>query len=77
VLGQRNIEFSRDVTLDEDVSLRKVRDALVPVSTRRGDDFMDLDVEPSMHEPDLVDEPIVTMDPLVTPCDPPTRKRPF
>ena len=50
VHGQRSIEFSRDVTFDEDSSLGKERDIPPPPPVEKKDDDMDLLEGPSMTE---------------------------
>jgi len=75
VLGQRNIELTRDVTFDEDVALAEARDTPHPANIERKDDAMDVQEETPMpkSEPNLADDPMEPMDP--PPCDPPARKR--
>eukprot|EP00253_Pinus_taeda_P033470 PITA_33470 len=74
-----NIEFSGDVTFDEDDALGKARDSPVPASTGRRDDTMDVHAEPYILEPNLPDEPMTPLDPLdPSPCDSSSsRKRPL
>eukprot|EP00253_Pinus_taeda_P004792 PITA_04792 len=72
---QRNIEFNRDVSFDEDVALGKESESYVLASIGRRDDFMDVDAEQSMQEPDLADEPMDPLDPAT--CARPTRKKPL
>lgn len=80
VLGQRNIEFRRDVTFDEDISLGKARETPSLAIFDKKDDAMDILEGPSMLGPqcdifyDLM-EPIDPLDPPL--CDPPTRKNPL
>lgn len=77
VSGQRNIEFNRDVTFDEDVALGKERD-IPPPPVEKKDDDMDLLECPYVPKPKkyVIDDPMEPMDPLdPTPCDPPTKKR--
>lgn len=79
VPGQRNVEFSRDVTFDEDVALGKERD-IPPPPIENEDDDVDLLDDPSVLEPkkNIIDDPMEPMDPLdPPPCDPPARKRPL
>jgi len=76
--GQRKVEISRDVMLDEDVTIGKARDIPLPPPPEKNDD-MDILDGPSMPEyyTGIVDpmEPMNPLDP--PPCDPHTRKRPL
>ena len=77
VPSQRTIEFSRDVTFDENAALGKARDTPPPANVESQDDALDAqeDLEP---KPDLVDEPMEPMDRLdPPPSDRPARKRPL
>lgn len=80
VLGQRYIEFRRDVTFYEVVFLGKSRDTPPPANVETRDDALDGQEDSPMHEPNTnVDVDLMEpMDPLDTPpCDLLTRKRPL
>eukprot|EP00253_Pinus_taeda_P023968 PITA_23968 len=75
--SQKKIEFSRDVTFDEDVSLGKVGDYLLPAPVEKKDDERDLREGPSVpeSEKDIFYDPMERMDPLDSPpSNSPTRK---
>lgn len=69
VRSQRNIEFIRDVTLNEEAALGKARDTLPPANIEKKDDGMDIQEGPPMPrlESDLAHDHLDPMDPL----DPP------
>jgi len=78
--GQRKIEFSRDVTFDEDISHGKARDLPSPPPIEKKDDDMDLLEGPFVQESekDIVDDLVEPLDPLDSPpSDPLARKRPL
>lgn len=77
---QRTIEFSGDVTFDEDAALRKAKDSPPPAVVERQvvnkkEVVSEFELEP---ENELVDNPMGSMDPLdPPPHDLPTKKRPL
>lgn len=74
--SQRNIEFSKDVTFDEDVALGKARDTPPRANVGRRDHDLVIQEDSLIHEPYVVDDPmqpIHLLDPLS--CDPLARKR--
>lgn len=80
ISGQRKVQISRDVTFDEDVSLRKERN--LPLPPPPEDKNVDIDIleGPSLteSEKEIVDDPMEPINPLdPPPSDPPTRKRPL
>ena len=80
VPGQITIEFSRDVTFDEDATLRKARDSPLPVIAERQIVNEKEVTSESESEPEneLVDNPMGSMDPLdPPPHDPPTKNIPL
>lgn len=71
VYGPRNIDFSKDVTFDEDVAPIKARDIPPPPPIEKKDDNMDLlDGTFVLEKEKEVDDPMEPMDHL----DPPTKK---
>lgn len=72
ISGQRNIEFSRDVTFDEDVTLGKARD--LPPAEKKGDDDIIEGLSIPKYEEFFYD-PMEPMDPLDPP--PSDKKRPL
>eukprot|EP00253_Pinus_taeda_P029075 PITA_29075 len=71
----REVEISHDVTFDEDSTLRKVRDLLIPRKDNNDDD-------PGKKDEPLSDDPMPDAEDLMDPIDPPpsdlctSRKRP-
>lgn len=80
VLAQRTIEFSRDVTFDEDAALRKARDSPPLAITKRqaaNEKEATSESEPKL-EKQLANNPMGSMDSLdPPPHDPLTRKGPL
>lgn len=63
VHGQRNIEFSKDITFHEDEAPWKAVDTAPPANVKTQDDALDAKEDPK-PELDLVDEPMDPMDSL-------------
>eukprot|EP00253_Pinus_taeda_P002646 PITA_02646 len=70
-----NIEFSRDVTFDEDAALGKARDNPLPLANVDSQDDAFEILQNPKPKIDLVDEPMEPMDPPS--CDPLAKRRPL
>lgn len=76
VSSKRKIDFSKDVTINEDVTLGKERG--LPLTEKKGDDDILEGPYVPKFEKDIVDDPVEPTDPLDrSPSDPPTRKIPL